>query len=179
MAVLKTGKPAQARTDYLKQLVAERMTDSAAETYVTQAMQWGIDNEQAAAEEYEAVTGEIVTPAPFVPHPEIIDFGASPDRFVAADGLVEIKCPATTTFVDWRMTGQIPERYIWQMTAQLACTRRRWCDFVAFDPRVIYGPPLWIKRFEPTPEEITKCEQAARDFLAEVDRLFDLVTREG
>jgi putative phage-type endonuclease len=176
MAMTKAGKPSEARTAYLKQLVAERMTDSAAENYVTAAMQWGIDNEPAAAEEYEAITGEIVVPAPFIPHPTIEHFGASPDRLVNADGLIEIKAPATANYVEWRKTQEIPERYRWQMLAQLACTRRQWCDFVAYDPRVIYGSPIWIKRFVPAPEEIEKCESAARQFLEEVDALFTLVT---
>ena len=170
-------KPGEARIGYMKQLVAERMTDSAQEFFVTAAMQHGIDFEPMAAEEYEALTGEIVVPAPFIPHPEIEHFGASPDRLVNADGLIEIKCPATTTYVDWRRTQEIPERYRWQMLAQLACTRRQWCDFVAYDPRVIYGSPIWIKRFEPTPEEIDRCQSAARQFLEEVDALFTLVTQ--
>ena len=176
MAVLKNGKPAEARIKYMQQLVAERMTDSAMEFFVTAAMQHGIDNEPLAAEEYELLTGEIVLPAPFVPHPEIENFGASPDRFVGSDGLVEIKAPSTVNFIAWRMSGEIPEQYRWQMTAQLACTRRSWCDFVAYDPRVVYGSPIWIKRFEPAAEEIAACEEAARKFLAEVEALFQLVT---
>ena len=178
MAVLKNGKPGEARTQYLKQLVAERMTDSAQEFFVTQPMQWGIDCEPAAAEEYEAITGEIVVPAPFIPHPTIEHFGASPDRLVNADGLIEIKAPATANYVEWRRTQEIPERYRWQMLAQLACTRRQWCDFVAFDPRVIYGSPIWIKRFVPTADEIAEVELSALVFLEEVDRVFRLVTTE-
>lgn len=176
MALLKNGKPSEARTKYLQQLVAERMTGFATDFYVTQAMQHGIDNEAPAAEEYEAVTGEIVLPGVWVPHPTIENFGATPDRFVGADGLVEVKCPATTNYIAWRLSGEIPEQYRWQMTAQLACTRRKWCDFVAYDPRVLYGPAIWIKRFEPGAEEIKKCECAATSFLQEVDALFTLVT---
>lgn len=176
MAVLKNGKPSELRKQYMMQLVAERMTDSAASTFVTQAMQHGIDCEPMGAEEYEALTGEIVLPAPFVPHPEIENFGASPDRFVGRDGLLEIKAPSTVNYIEWRRSGEIPEKYRWQMLAQIACTRRKWCDFVAYDPRVLYGPPIWIKRFEPSPEEIEKCESAARQFLDEVDALFTQVT---
>jgi putative phage-type endonuclease len=177
MAMTKAGKPSEARLAYLKQLVAERMTDSAQEFYVTAAMQWGIDNEPLAAEEYESLTGEIVVPAPFVPHPTIQNFGASPDRFVGSDGLIEIKCPASVNYVEWMRTQEIPERHRWQMLAQLACTRRQWCDFVAYDPRVVYGPPIWIKRFEPRPDDIAAVEEAARTFLDEVDQLFELVTQ--
>ena len=177
MAKLKNGKPAEARMSYMKQLVAERMTDTAMDFFVTAAMQWGIDQEAPAAEEYEAVTGALVVPAPFVPHPEIENFGATPDRFVGPDGLIEIKCPATTNYVAWRMADEIPEQSRWQMLAQLACTRRRWCDFVAFDPRVVYGPTIWIKRYEPSVEEVRTCEEEARAFLTEVESLFAKVTQ--
>jgi len=177
MAMTKAGKPSEARTKYLQQLVAERMTDVATDFFVTQAMQWGIDQEAPAAEEYETVTGEIVLPGVWVPHPTIDHAGATPDRFVGADGLLEIKCPATPNFVAWRLSGEIPAQYVAQMTFQLACTRRRWCDFMAFDPRVVNGPHYWIKRFEPAAEEIERCEAAARAFLDEVDALFTQVTQ--
>lgn len=176
MDVTKAGKAGAARMAYLRQLVAERMTDTAQEFFVTAAMQWGIDNEQAAADAYEEASGEILERSPFVLHPTIEHFGASPDRLVGDDGLIEIKCPATATYVEWRQTGEIPARYQWQMLAQLACTRRGWCDFVAFDPRVVYGPRLWVKRFEPDAGRISECEDGARAFLAEVDAVFRAVT---
>ena len=176
MAVLKNGKPAEARTKYLQQLVAERMTGFATDFFVTQAMQHGIDNEPLAGEAYEWLTGELCEPGVWVPHPAIDNFGATPDRFIGPDGLLEIKCPASSNFIAWRLSGEIPEQYRWQMCAQLACTGRRWCDFMAFDPRILRGPNYWIKRFEPPAEEIARCEEAARQFLAEVEQLFDLVT---
>lgn len=176
LAVLKNGKPAEARSAYLRQLVAERMTDTAAEFYVTQAMQWGLDHEAEAVAAYEELTGELCDPAPFVLHPEIEFFGSTPDRFVGSDGLLECKCPTTASYIEWRQSGEIPARYVAQMTAQLACTRRKWCDFVAYDPRVVYGPKLWVRRFEPTQEQINACEDAARQLLAEVDALFRAVT---
>ncbi len=176
MAVLKNGKPSEARTKYLQQLVAERMTDVASDFYVTAAMQWGIDTEPVAAEHYEWVTGEIVVPGVWVPHPTIENFGATPDRFVRADGLLEIKCPSTANYLAWRTSGVIPEPYRWQMVAQLCCTRRAWCDFMAFAPRVVRGPAYWIQRFEPSAEEIARCEAAAEEFLQEVEELFSRVT---
>jgi len=47
-------------------------------------------------------------------------------------------------------------------------------EFVAFDPR-IRNPRhrLFIRRYEPTAEEIAKVEGAAQMFLAELDAMFD------
>jgi predicted phage-related endonuclease len=176
LAVLKNGKPAEARLNYMRQLVAERMTDTAAEFYVTAAMQWGLDYEAEAVAAYEELSGELCDPAPFVLHQEIEFFGATPDRYIGSDGLLEVKCPTTATYIEWLQAGEIPARHIAQMTAQLACTRRKWCDFVAYDPRIVYGPKLWVKRFEPSSGAIADCEVAARQFLAEVDALFRAVT---
>ena len=176
LALLKNGKPAEARLSYMRQLVAERMTDTAAEFYVTAAMQWGLDYEAEAVAAYESATGELGEPAPFVLHPSIEFFGATPDRLIGSDGLLEVKCPTTATYIEWRQADMIPARHMAQMTAQLACTGRKWCDFVAYDPRIVYGQKLWVRRFEPSAEEIQACEAAARQFLAEVDALFRAVT---
>jgi putative phage-type endonuclease len=176
MAVLKNGKPAEARNKLLMEIVAERMADCAADHYVTAAMQWGIDNEPFAASAYENETGALLMPASFYRHPRIEHFGASPDRLLGDDGLVEIKCPSTPRYVEWRLAGVVPDEHKPQMIAQLACTGRRYVDFVAFDPRVVNGPRLFIRRYEPTAEEIAAVETAAVEFLAEADRMFSLVT---
>jgi hypothetical protein len=45
--------------------------------------------------------------------------------------------------------------------------------FVSYDPRMGEGKDLFIKKFKPTPEEIKVVEDAAEQFLAECDALFD------
>lgn len=173
---LKNGKPSKTQTDYLKQLVAERMTGVAASNYVTPAMQWGIDNEPGARMEYERITGNQTELVGFILHPTIQFCGASPDGLVGEDGLIEIKCPNTATYLEWLTDGGIPEDHKPQMLLQLACTRRKWCDFVAFDPRIKRGPQIFIRRFEPTPADIEGAEAQAAAFLAQVDELFERVT---
>jgi len=178
LATLKNGQPAEARRKYAMELVAERMVDGALDHFVSPAMQWGIDCEPEAAAAYEEVTGTLLTTCGFHPHPRIEFFGATPDRLLANDGLVEIKCPTTTTYVAWRAAGVVPAEHHPQMLAQLACTRRRYVDFVAFDPRVRQREHrIFIRRFEPTAEQIAAVEQAAEEFLAEVEALFQQVTQ--
>lgn len=168
IAVLKNGKPSEARRKLMFDLLAERMSGVAVEHYVTPAMEWGTAHQADAIAAYEAETGDLVGPEVFVLHPSIDWFGATPDGLIGSDGLIEIKCPTTPKFLAWRMAGEVPEEHRPQMLAQLACTGRQWVDFVAFDPRVQKGPQLFIRRFQPERAEIERIEAGARDFLAEL-----------
>jgi predicted phage-related endonuclease len=174
--ILKSGKSGADRQRYLMELVAERMTGNAVDHFVTDAMQHGIDNEAPAVRTYELQTGIKCNIAWFYLHDTIDFFGASPDRLIGTDGLVEVKCPSTTKYIGWLRDGEIPEEHLPQILAQLAVTQRKWCDFVAYDPRVVLGPKLFVKRYEPTAEQLGAVEQGARTFLDEVDSLFMAVT---
>lgn len=177
MAFLKGGKEAEGRKKYKIELVAERMTDLMVERYVNDAMQWGIECEPRARDRYEEVTGLLVVKCGFALHGEIPYFGASPDGLVGEDGLVELKCPTTATYIGWATDGVVPEQHKPQMLAQLAVTGRRWCDFLAFDPRIKGRQHQhFLRRFEPKEEEIVAVEEAAKTFLAEVEALFEAIT---
>jgi putative phage-type endonuclease len=176
MAITKAGKASEARRKLMIELVAERMTDSVAERFVTAAMQWGLDTEAEAVAAYEAQSGMLTDETGFWLHPDIELFGATPDRLLGEDGLIEVKCPSTAKFIEWRLAGTVPEEHKPQMLAQLACTGRNFVEFVAYDPRVRYGSPLFVRRFEPTLEEVEHVEAVAREFLREVDEMFERVT---
>lgn len=176
LATLKNGQPAEARRKYAMELVAERLVDGALDHFVSPAMQWGIECEPEAADAYEEVTGTLLERCGFHPHPRIEFFGATPDRLLGGDGLIEIKCPTTTTYVAWRAAGEVPADHKPQMLAQLACTRRRFVDFVAYDPRVRQREHrIFIRRYEPSVDEIAAVEAAVEQFLAEVEALFQQV----
>lgn len=173
------GKPTADYEKYLIELVSERMSGVATEHYVTDAMQWGIDHEDAAVNLYEIESGNMCHRAGFYLHDEIEFLGASPDRLVGKDGLAEIKCPTTKTFVTWLMNDVVPEEYRPQMRVQLLVTGRKWCDFVAYDPRVQRGPQLFIKRYTPTKEEMDLTRERAVEFLTAVDNVFTRITQGG
>jgi hypothetical protein len=59
------------------------------------------------------------------------------------------------------------------MLAQLACTKRKWCDFVSFDDRLPEHLQLFVVRFEPKQEEIDKLEEGVINFLNDVQKEFD------
>jgi hypothetical protein len=59
------------------------------------------------------------------------------------------------------------------MMAQMACTGRRWVDFVSFDPRLPERLQLFVVRFEPSEEDIKNLETDVVNFLTEVDNLME------
>ena len=167
IAKTKTG-PAASRENYLAQLVCERLTGKPAESYSNSAMQWGTDTEPFARAAYEARMDLLVTEVGFIDHPWITMSGASPDG-LAAEGMVEIKCPNTATHIETLLTKTVPAKYITQMMWQMACADRPWCDFVSFDPRLPEKHQLFIKRINYDPEVVNLLENSVIQFLGDVD----------
>jgi len=135
MSVTKAG-PSASRKSYMIELLCQRLTGRAEDGYTSAAMQRGIDLEPVARSAYEIDQVVMTLETGLVMHPSGIAFGASPDGLVGDDGLVEIKCPKTSTHVDFLLSGKPNKEYIWQMQAQMSCTGRDWCDFVSFDDRL-------------------------------------------
>lgn len=167
-AKTKTGWGAD-RANYKAQLVAERLTGQRQESFTNSAMQWGVDTEEAARNAYVFLEGNSVTEEAFVVHPTITDAGASPDGLVGDEGLLEIKCPNTATHIETLKGAAIPAKYVGQMQWQMACTGRKWCDFVSFDPRMPDDMQLFVKRLDRDDAYITDLEKSVTDFLAEVE----------
>src|ERR1035438_5614021 len=100
---LKSGKYSSARDKYLMDVVIERLTGRASETYVSPAMEWGIETEPLAKAAYEIEKDVELTSVGFVTHPTIEWFGCSPDSFVGDEGLLEAKCPNTSTHLAYQI----------------------------------------------------------------------------
>lgn len=178
MAKLKNGGEPASRRDYKMQLVSEILTGvPQEEIFVTKEMAWGTEQEQFARVAYELVTGRSVDQLGFVVHPSIDRAGASPDGLVHGPqlGLVEIKCPKSTTHICTLLDGDIPEKYIPQMLFQMACTGAHWCDFISFDPRLPENAQLFVSRLHRNESAIAGIESAVLDFLMEVDEMIATV----
>ena len=172
MARTKSGYGA-GRSNYMAQLIAERLTGKVAESYTNAAMVWGTENEPAARAAYEFVTDQEVIEIGFIQHQVINDSGASPDGLVGADGLVEIKCPNTATHIETLLTRSIPGKYQKQMLWQMACTGRLWCDFVSFDPRMPEHLRIFVQRMAYDAKEVQRMELEVTEFLAEMNDKID------
>ena len=149
-------------------MVTERLTNKAPEPFTNEAIQWGIDQEPLAREAYSKATGNAVKEVGFVDHPSIPFSGASPDGLVGEDGLIEIKCPTTATHIETLLSEEIPEKYKLQMLWQMACTGRKWCDYVSFDPRLPEDMQLFIQRIELDEKELAYVQNEVKLFLHEV-----------
>jgi hypothetical protein len=178
MNYLKKGGESADRRNLRLAVLAERLTDCATDHYVTAEMQWGLDTEAEARAAYVEASGNKVADAGFVLHPNIEYFGATPDGLIDHDGVFEAKCPTSRTHLIWMLAGTIPEEYKPQMISEIVCSRRKWCDFVSFDPRMPVKQQLFVRRFEPTDEEIREVETEATVFLAEVEAMFRKVTEQ-
>lgn len=168
------------RANYMAELITERLTGLEPEAYVSAAMQWGKDHEEEARTAYEFHKDTTIQLVGFVGHPTIRHAGCSPDGLIDAEGLVEFKCPNTATHIDTLINGKPPSRYALQIQFQLACTKRAWCDFVSFDPRVPERMRLFVCRVPRDPVVIGDLEKEVQKFLAESDAKYkQLIERYG
>ena len=173
LAKTKTGYSAS-RANYMTQLVLERITKTRAESYSNAAMEWGVEQEPFARAAYEAHTGQMVEEVGFIQHPDIEDAGASPDGLVGDDGMVEIKCPSSSTALEcWLIHAQggnpVDAKYYAQMQWQMRCANRSWCDYVVFDPRMPAKAQLFVFRVQRNAEFLKIAEDEVITFLTEVD----------
>lgn len=170
----KTGYSAS-RANYAAQLLVERLTGQCQESYTNAAMQWGSETEPQAKSAYSFMTDNPVIDIGFVDHPKIDMTGASPDGLVGDDGLIEIKCPNSSTHIENLLGDNVDGKYIKQMQWQMACTGKLWCDFVSFDPRMPVNLQLKIVRIERDNNFIAELEKEVILFLKEInDRLVKL-----
>jgi len=177
IAKTKTGWGAS-RANYMAELIAERLTGESAPAFTNAAMQWGTEKEPDARAAYEFRTDADVVQVGFVNHPTVAMSGASPDGLIGDDGLVEIKCPNTSTHIDTLLGQSVPSKYITQMQWQMACTGRAWCDFVSYDPRMPEAMRLFVHRVERDAAMIASLEADVSAFLAEVEKkASDLTSR--
>ena len=175
VAKTKSGYSAS-RATYMGELIAERLTGVPAASFTNAAMAWGTATEPLAREAYRAQSFDDVVEVGFVHHPRIAMSGASPDGYVGADGMLEIKCPNTSTHIETLLGQKIPEKYVTQMLWQMTSADRAWCDFCSFDPRLPPAMQLFVKRLERDDERIAELEKEVTAFLSELDEKVEKLT---
>lgn len=175
--IAKGTKYSAARYDYMMELIVEQLTGRAQERFVTQAMEWGIEQQPFAQAAYEMKQGVMVEDVGLIIHPEKDLFAASPDGLTET-GIVEFKCPTSRVHLEYMKAGVVPDDYLPQIKAQLACMpEREYCDFVSFDPRLPFGLQLFIRRYYRDAAKITELETEVDKFLGEMRyQLMELTT---
>ena len=167
-----TGELA-ARRNMRFELLSEILRDKTTDHYVSPYMDWGIEQEPRARAEYEIRTGQSVEPLGFIFHPTLDRCGASPDGYIAPNGLLEIKCPETHNHLEYIDSGIVPVEYVPQMAWQMACAgpEIEYVDFVSFDPRLVEELQLFVIRYERDDKRIAEMEEQAIEFLSEVAQM--------
>lgn len=177
------------RENYLVELANERLTKAPRiDTYKSVDMIAGTEGEPEARKAYEFAYGVEIVECGLIDHPTIAMSGASPDGLVGTDGLVEMKCPILTTHQAWLLDGTIPKQYELQRQWQLACTGRKWCDFISFLDSKRWPPPdydefdrrgmrLFVRRAYRDEAKIAEIEAAVIKFLREVQERYETLDR--
>jgi len=120
--------------------VYERLTGESPESFSNDYMARGHEMEPYAVEQYEMETFSDTSNGGFWTMGEWI--GASPDRMIGEDGILEIKSPAFNTMINYLLKGELPKVYHWQVYGQMYVTGRKYCDFMSFHPKL---DPLVIR----------------------------------
>lgn len=169
LAVNKNGSEPYGKRDLRLRLCCERLTGRVPEPgYVNAEMQRGCDMEPAARSAYEAETGAMVETIGYVTHDDLLA-GYSPDGFVGAEGLLELKAPKTTTHLKYLRDGRVPPDYFGQCQHALWLTGRAWIDFVSFDDRLPDALQFFCVRLTREDAKLDAYDRLIRAFLAEVD----------
>lgn len=160
---------------YLLQIVTERLTGLPQEAgYVNNDMQHGIDTEPQARTAYEVETGDVVTETGLVLYDDWI--AGSPDGLVGDDGLVEFKCPRSTTHIDWIDAGKLPAKHKAQVQGLLMVCRRKWAHFVSYDNRLPPHLRLWIREVEADEKYQAELLDKLMAFRAEAEKMIARLT---
>ncbi len=173
--VLSKGRgtaPSKMAETYMMELIAERLTGLSKPFFENDAMRWGAETEPQARSMYEINNDFVsVEEVAFVERDEFI--GISPDGLVGDDGLLEIKCPNTTTQIKRALSDDYAKDYYTQIQCQLWVTERKWCDFVSFDPRLDCAAGYLQQRVMRDEEFIKDMEEKTGLFIAKMNELYN------
>jgi len=172
LATTKSGWGAS-RTNYMMELVCERMTGVPTEGFKSAAMLNGTEMEPVARARYAFMYDIEVQQVGWVPHPRIAEAGCSPDGYVGADGLIEIKCPLVATHVETLLGGSLPGKYYKQCQFQLACTGRAWIDWISFNDKLPPELVMFKRRVMRDDKVVDEIEKGVLAFLAELHEVLE------
>lgn len=137
-----TGKPSKQAEAYGYRLLAELMIKEPILTF--ESTYWidrGKTLEPDAAGLYD-LTHDVKTERAGFCTDDNGWYGCSPDRLVGEEGLLEIKCPAPQTHMEYLVNGKVDTDYYPQLQGQLFVTGRKWVDIWSYHPKM---PPVRIR----------------------------------
>lgn len=159
------------RIDLRRRLVTERVIGQPVEEpFITKHLQRGMDLEAEAFTAYEIATGLLARQVGFCAHNDLVT-GCSPDGYIGDfEGVLELKCPKSTTHLEYLQAGVLPEAYVAQCQHAIWITGAEWCDFCSFDDRFPEDLELFRVRYWRKDFDVAAYELIVRTFLSEVER---------
>ncbi len=164
----------EAAETYMHELLAERILHEPLTKAVTMWMQRGSEHEAEAVAYYEMARGVETQVVGFCTN-DAGTIGASPDRLVGEDGLLEIKVPSPAIHVGYLLNSKgAGDEYRIQTQGQLWITGRQWVDIMSYN----LGMPEALVRFHRDEEVIEKIAAAVTAFSETLESL-SLMFREN
>lgn len=138
-----TGKLSESSEPYMHALIAERLMGHPRVEFMSTWMNRGNLMESEAVGYYEFQCDCETETIGFVTNDEQT-VGASPDRTVGEEGLLEIKVPKDETHVGYLLRKPADKKYYPQLQGQLWITGRKWVDILSYHPEM----PMALVRVE-------------------------------
>ena len=160
------GGRSESRERYLLTLLAERAMGHACQKHKTAWMERGSQQERRAVSSYEFIRDLDTVPVGFVTNDQET-WGASPDRFVGENGMLEIKVPSEWIHMGYLLkSGKAYDKYMVQCQGQLlVVTERDWTDVLSWHPEL----PEALIRIERDVKYQPLLDEAVREFSAELE----------
>jgi len=165
------GALSKASESYMMELIAERLTGESKPFFENDAMKWGTATEPQARAMFELETGFDVEEVAFIEYDDFV--GVSPDGLVCDRGLIEIKCPTTTTQIKRALSGDYAKDYKDQIQMQLWVSGREYCHFISFDPRLDCPASYLSQIVERDEEYISKMTEKTHAFVKKMNEILD------
>ena len=165
------GAPSKMAETYMIELIAERLTGEEKPFFENDAMKWGTKTEPLARAMFEMREGLEVEEVAFIERDD--DTGVSPDGLIDDDGMVEIKCPTTTTQIKRALSDDYAAEYNDQIQMQLWVSGRKYCYFLSFDPRLECAAGYLLQKVERDEVYIAEMEKKTNAFVLKMNELME------
>lgn len=169
------GRASSQAEKYMFQLLAERLMGHPIEEFSSHWQDRGSRMESDAVASYEFQRDLDTTKVGFITN-DFGTIGASPDRLVNEDGLLEIKVPSEAVHISYLLrVGSAYEEYKVQVQGQLWIAERRWSDVLSFHPEL----PEALIRIERDEDFIEKLSLAVEAFSQQLEELTEMAVKRG
>ncbi len=150
---------------YLAQLAAEWFLNAPLADYVSEYMERGREMEAEAVAAYQWESDKIARVVGLCVRDDGTA-GASPDRLIGDDGVLEIKCPSAEKHMGYLFKPDtLRDDYFAQVQGEMYITGAKWADLWSFNPVI----PSVLVRVERDEDFITKLDGFLNDFILRLD----------